>query len=145
MDLRKSISGYHYIDSEPSHAHRYIMPTVTRLLESMDLPRDQRRVFDLGCGNGYVPAALTKQGWDVTGVDPSETGITQARQSYPDLKLFQASAYDDLAARFGQFPVVISLEVVEHLYFPRMFASTLYNLLERGGVMQLFQPLIMVI
>ena len=44
------------------------------------------------------------------------------------------SAYDDLAARYGRFPAVISLEVVEHLYFPRKFAATLFSLVEEGGI-----------
>ncbi len=34
----------------------------------------------------------------------------------------------------GQFPVVISLEVVEHVYYPRKFAETLFGLVESGGV-----------
>jgi hypothetical protein len=49
---------------------------------------------------------------------PSTSGITEAHRAYPDLRLFVASAYDDLAARFGNFQAVLSLEVVEHVYYP---------------------------
>jgi len=69
----------------------------------------------------------------VTGVDPSTEGIGQARALFPELKLYEGSAYDDLAARFGRFPVGTSLEVVEHVYFPRHYAATLLALLEPGG------------
>jgi 2-polyprenyl-6-hydroxyphenyl methylase/3-demethylubiquinone-9 3-methyltransferase len=133
----QNISGHRYNDSALGQAHSYILPSVLRILDVLSLEGTERRLFDLGCGNGSVAATLTKHGWDVTGVDPSETGIAQARKSYPDLNLFQASAYDDLAARFGQFPVVISLEVVEHVYFPRQFTATLHSLLE-GGVQPSF-------
>ena len=91
------------------------------------------RVFELGCGNGSVANVLAQQGWEVTGVDPSSEGIAQANAQWPQLKLFEGSAYDDLAARFGRFLVVTSLEVVEHVYFPRHYASTLFSILEPNG------------
>ena len=127
------ISGYHYADAGLSHSHGYLLPALLDMLKSMNLGTDQRRIFELGCGNGAIADQLTQRGYDVTGVDPSEEGIAQANRTYPGLKLYQGSAYDDLAGQFGRFPVVISLEVVEHVYFPRQFAATLFDLLEPGG------------
>jgi len=80
-----------------------------------------------------VANELAKQGWQVTGVDPSAQGITQANARYPHLALHEGSAYEDLAARFGQFAVAVSLEVVEHVYNPRRYAATLFALLQPGG------------
>src|SRR5262249_53290923 len=51
-----------------------------------------------------------------------------------NLQLFVGSAYDDLAARFGTFQVVLSLEVVEHVYYARKLAATLFSLLRPGGL-----------
>ena len=61
------------------------------------------RLFDLGCGNGSVAAHMADRGWDVTGVDPSAEGIAQANRAYPDIRLEQGSAYDDLAEKYGRF------------------------------------------
>ncbi len=83
---------------------------------------------------------LTARGWDVTGVDPSVEGIAQARAADPGLKLVTGSAYDDLAGQYGRFPVVLSLEVVEHVYAPRHYARTLLDLLEPGGTAILSTP-----
>jgi 2-polyprenyl-6-hydroxyphenyl methylase/3-demethylubiquinone-9 3-methyltransferase len=77
---------------------------------------------------------MAQQGWSVTGVDPSTEGIAQANAQYPLLSLHAGSAYEDLAGRYGQFPIVTSLEVVEHVYFPRQYAATLFSLVESGGV-----------
>ena len=128
-----NLSGYRYDQAGLNHSHGYLLPTVFRLLDELNLPADQRRLFELGCGNGSVAHALTQRGWDVTGVDPSVEGIAQANNAYPDLKLYSGSAYDDLAAQYGQFPVVLSLEVVEHVYFPRQYAKTVFNLIHAGG------------
>jgi len=127
------ISGYRYANARDGHHHAYLLPTVTKALKSLDLPVGEHRLFELGCGNGCVANRLSQLGWEITGVDPSLDGITQARSAYPELKLFIGSAYDDLAEQYGQFPVVLSLEVVEHVYAPRDYARTVFSLLRPGG------------
>jgi len=133
-------SGYHYGEHKGfGHHHAYLLPTLVQILEQNVPPSDQR-VFDLGCGNGSVAAYLSERGYHVTGVDPSEEGIWNAKQAYPELRLEQGSADDDLASRFGTFPVVISLEVVEHVYAPRDYARCLFDLVALGGVAVLSTP-----
>ncbi len=134
------ISGYGYKTAEPGHHHDYLLPTVFKTLEALDFSADQQRLFELGCGNGSVADALTRRGWDVTDVDPSVEGIVQARKAYPDLKCAEGSAYDDLVSRYGQFPVVLSLEVVEHVYAPRHYARTLFELLSPEGIAVISTP-----
>jgi len=134
------ISGYRFADSALNNAHGYLMPAVLRLLDKQDLPIGEKRLFELGCGNGSMAHELSRYGWDVMGVDPSAEGITQARQSYPNLKLQTGSAYDDLVNQHGQFPVVLSLEVVEHVYAPRHYARTVFDLLSDGGAAIISTP-----
>lgn len=128
------ISGYRYTDANLNHSHGYLLPAVCRLLDEVTAKGTERRLFELGCGNGSVANELARRGWEVTGVDPSVEGIAEANQAYPDLPLRTGSAYDDLAADYGRFPVVLSLEVVEHVYFPRKYAATLFELVAPGGV-----------
>ena len=139
-DMSSNISGYHYDHAGFNHSHSYLLPTVFRLLDGLNLPTSERRLFELGCGNGSVAHELSLRGWDVTGIDPSAEGITQANRAYPDLKLYSGSAYDDLATHYGSFPVVLSLEVVEHVYFPRQYAATVFSLLQGGGTAILSTP-----
>jgi len=135
MKERTDDTGYRYEDAANSHAHAYLLPTLKAELAILreDLPPRQPTLFDLGCGNGSVGAQLASDGWSVTGVDPSTEGISEAQRAYPCLRFEQGSAYDDLAVKYGRFPVVISLEVVEHVYAPRDYARTLFDLVEPGG------------
>lgn len=134
-------SGYAYTHAHPSHTNAYLLPPIlTELAEvSRRLP-PPFRLFDLGCGNGSIGARLSAEGWDVTGVDPSRDGIREGRKAYPALHLEEGSAYEDLAERFGRFPIVISLEVVEHVYAPRDYARTLFDLVEPGGTAIISTP-----
>jgi 2-polyprenyl-6-hydroxyphenyl methylase/3-demethylubiquinone-9 3-methyltransferase len=113
---------------DAEHAHQFLAPAVLAAL-----PPPPARIFDLGCGNGSFAADLTTRGYTVTGVDPSAPGIAYATQRWPGLDVHQGSAYDDLVSRYGRFPFVVSLEVVEHVYAPRDYARTLFDLLDPGG------------
>ncbi len=133
---QSEISGYRWEDAELTCAHDYLLPVLLRemgRLRGVGAAARASTVFELGCGNGSIANVLTEQGWQVMGVDPSAEGITQANLRHPHLKLYQGSAYDDLVTTYGQFPVVTSLEVVEHVYYPRRWAATLFSLLQSGG------------
>ena len=62
----------------------------------------------------YRPTPRVLHGWRRSVPE----GIAAAKVAYPDLKLVAGSAYDSLSARYGHFPVVLSLEVVEHVIPP---------------------------
>jgi 2-polyprenyl-6-hydroxyphenyl methylase/3-demethylubiquinone-9 3-methyltransferase len=120
---------YRYADEGAAHTHRYLWGPVGKVLEH----GAERKVFDLGCGNGAFARHLKSLGFEVTGVDPSEEGIIQARSADPALRLETGNAYEPLAERYGTFPWVTSLEVVEHVYYPRKFARCVADLLQPGG------------
>lgn len=131
MPLKNDISGYAYHSSQCGCAHGYILPRLSEELRRLVL--EGSRVFDLGCGNGSVANWLAKQGYQVAGVDPSTTGIAEAKRAFPSLDLRVGSAYDPLHETFGTFSAVVSLEVVEHVYAPRDYARCVFQLLEPGG------------
>ncbi len=138
MKATEAIGGYRYEDSLENCSHEYLMPAVKAELARLNPA--PKRLFDLGCGNGSVGAALHRLGWDVEGVDPSSDGIEFAQANFPDLRFEVGSAYDNLAEIYGRFPVVISLEVIEHVYAPRDYARTLADLLEPGGTAIISTP-----
>jgi SAM-dependent methyltransferase len=132
------IGEYRWENSLPTCAHQFLMPTLLYLLEEIR-PAEQR-LFDLGCGNGALAHQLYSVGWDVSGVDPSKTGIAQARANFPEVSLSEGSAYDNLAGQYGTFPIVVSLEVIEHIFHPRQFAATAFSLLDAGGTVIISTP-----
>lgn len=77
---------------------------------------------------------MSQLGFLVSGVDPSASGIEQAKKSFPHLTLRVAGTDEDLARTFGTLPLVYSFEVVEHVFEPMLYAKRFYDLLERGGL-----------
>ena len=129
-----------YVHAKPTTAHSYILPAVLDVLESHFDGSLGNDVFDLGCGTGGAAAALAGKGYYVVGVDPSSDGIAKANVNYPELPLNVGSAYDDLSREYGTFNAVISLEVVEHIYDPKAFTSTMYDLVKPGGIAVISTP-----
>lgn len=107
------------------------MPAVERLLEGVP----HQRVLDVGCGNGYWAGEFLKRGSNVVGIDPSESGISLARTHYPEARFEIDYVTTDLPHRLNEdpFDLVISTEVVEHLYSPRTWAQACRACLKPGG------------
>jgi 2-polyprenyl-3-methyl-5-hydroxy-6-metoxy-1,4-benzoquinol methylase len=141
MSIRlRNESEYAYSHARPTYEHNYLVKPALEFLRESTVGGRAARVFDLGCGNGAIGAALHDAGFALSGVDTSRSGIAAANRAYPYLDLRVGSAYDDLASVFGKFPIVVSFEVVEHLYYPRHFATTVYDLVEPGGIAVVSTP-----
>lgn len=135
-----SAKAFAWEDAECGTAHAYLLPKLAKIIEAVRTPEGDKKIFDLGCGNGSVAAWLAQKGWKVSGVDLSEEGIARARAAYPHLDLQIGSAYDPLENKYGRFNVVLSLEVIEHLYDPRAFAKNCHDLVLPGGTAILSTP-----
>lgn len=137
----KLVGDYHYELPTASHTDAYLLPSVRNALVRVAWQAGgPRRLFELGCGNGATAAALVTEGYTVTGVDPSPEGVAVANRHFPQLAVAVGSCYDDLAAKYGTFPAVLSLEVVEHVFLPRVFAKCVADLLTPGGLAVISTP-----
>lgn len=95
-------------------------------------------ICDLGCGNGYIANRLTELGYDVTGVDASKTGLAIARQTSPNAQFIEALIDAQLGENTGlnNFDLVVSSDVIEHLYRPSdLFEASLSVLKPTGQVL----------
>lgn len=134
------LTSYGYSDNLHHSHHRCLDDVVLRTLARLSWPAGERRVFELGCGNGSFAKVMSDHGYAVTAVDTSIDGINLASSSFPGIAFHNASAYDDLNNRFGKFRAVVSLEVVEHVFEPRKYAATVFELLKSGGIAIISTP-----
>jgi 2-polyprenyl-3-methyl-5-hydroxy-6-metoxy-1,4-benzoquinol methylase len=134
------LASYPYSDALHHAHHRYLDDEVLGILAQLSWPAGERRVFELGCGNGSFAKVLSERGYSVTAIDTSIDGIKLAKVSFPGIEFHNGSAYDDLSKKFGKFNAVVSLEVVEHIFEPRKYVATVYELLEHGGAAIISTP-----
>lgn len=112
--------------------HAHFMPQVMKMAGPVG---PGARVLDVGCGNGFLCGEFLKRGCEVVGVDLSEQGIAVARRTYPAGRFELLAADEDLLEQLGvaPFDLVVSTEVVEHLYAPRKWARGCFAALRPGG------------
>lgn len=106
-----------------------------RLIGLISQLSDVRRLCDLGCGNGYLAGRLAALGYAVTAIDASPSGIELGRQNYPEVDFARASFDTDLARELNkcEFDLVISSDVIEHLYRPSDLIESATSLLKANG------------
>ncbi len=120
---------YPYDSAEASDSHSILHPAVDRILAEFK----PKRVMEVGCGNGYTANYISNR-CEVVGIEASKSAVAQANRAFPHVKIELGSAYDDLPSKYGTFDMVISLEVIEHLYDPRTCAKNIFGLLKPGGI-----------
>lgn len=130
-----SIPDYGYTAQRGRHAEHvfgYLFPRVQGFL-----PRQTAglRVLDVGCGDGYWSGRLSAVGCHVVGVDPSAQGVALARAAYPGLRFEVGEVSRGLIDRLAEppFDIVLSTEVVEHVYLPKIWADGCLGALKPGG------------
>src|SRR5205823_14704350 len=112
----KQMSGisYKYSAANAEYSHRYLYPSVSRLLQNVP---PGAVVMDAGCGNGSFLSLFQDRNWQLHGSDLSPTGIQIARKRFPNINFFLADGqtlYADFLKTVGPVDVVLSTEVIEH-------------------------------
>ena len=99
-------------------------------------PSKARRVLEIGCGGCYLLERLARDGFDVTGVDPSpiaaakgaEKGIKVVPDFYPS------------AQATGCFDVVLHADVLEHVEDPIGFLKLQRDQVSKDGILIISTP-----
>jgi 2-polyprenyl-3-methyl-5-hydroxy-6-metoxy-1,4-benzoquinol methylase len=142
--MTKTPTDYEYTYQSPTigHHHHYLAPPVLQALANLQKnPTQPLKLLDLGCGNGSFSSFLANQGFVVTGIEASASGVAQAQQAYPNCRFRQGSIYDlDLTDLRQSFDIVLSAEVIEHLLYPKELVRVAKQCLRPGGTLVLTTP-----
>jgi len=125
--------GWASADATPDHV--YTLPAITKFIPAPGL-----KILDAGCGNGAIAGRLAEMGYQVTGIDCSEDGIAIARKAHPKVRFEVASVYDDLRPIMEVTDLVLSSEVIEHLFDPQSYLENMSRTLRPGGWIILTTP-----
>lgn len=114
---KAALPGYGWSSASNPHMSDLLTPEVLSLLSTIKA----ERVLDLGSGNGYLCSKLSAAGYSVVGVEVDERGVQIAQAAHPSIPFYQYSVEEDpsdLMRTEKPFDVVVSTEVIEHLFLP---------------------------
>jgi len=107
-------------------------------IDSWDVKRKVERILDAGCGHGRHIIYFSEQGYDVYGVDVSETAIEIANKWLSSIGLKGKAMVGNLINLSFEpefFDVVISFGVLDHVMFSeaKKIIEEIKRVLTKGG------------
>lgn len=104
-------------------------------------PLASRTALDVGCGAGLLCEPLARMGAAVTGVDAAPENIEAANAHATQSGLAIDYRAGEISRQgLGQFDVVTSMEVIEHVTDPSAFVAELGRHLKPDGLLLLSTP-----
>jgi 2-polyprenyl-3-methyl-5-hydroxy-6-metoxy-1,4-benzoquinol methylase len=131
-------SEFGWKDAKDVDSTTYLLNPIRNLLKKTDC------ILDMGCGNGNITNHLLKEGYNIYGIDASENGIKYANSRAVQKGRFFVCEFSEMKLpdelKDIKFNVVISTEVIEHVYSPQQFIEFCTNSLISGGCIVLSTP-----
>jgi cyclopropane fatty-acyl-phospholipid synthase-like methyltransferase len=107
-------------------------------LSSIDVK--EPRILDFGCGSGWLSCILSQFG-PTTAVDLSDYAIREASKKFPWVRFFQGNILEwNETSKLGEFDVIVSQEVIEHVSDQDQYLRIAHTLLKGGGYLLLTTP-----
>lgn len=114
-----------YDESLPPHVVEHYLDKRVAYVE--DLIEPGSKVLDVGCGTGVVASKLVDEGFDVTGVDPSDGMLEHLRRSDPRVTAVQGSG-TELPFEDGTFDLTMCVAVMHHIAQPQAVHDSLVEM-----------------
>lgn len=96
------------------------------------------RLLEVGCSYGGFLAEARSKGWDVTGVELSETSADHARSL--GLRIFSGSLPDQMPHLGAPYDVLVMFHVIEHVPDPLALLELCRKLIKPHGLLVLKTP-----
>lgn len=112
-------SYYAKIDSDyknrtGSKYHMHRLEILSKSIKRMGL-EDGDKVIDFGCGDGLFTSVLSEFGYNVVGVDPSETLIEAAKEKCPNIDFILGSIDALKKEDAGSVDAITAFDVIDYL------------------------------
>ncbi|MDH5325942.1 MAG: class I SAM-dependent methyltransferase [Gammaproteobacteria bacterium] len=133
------VKEYGWKSCQGPHSCAYIVPRILEILQTTSAGR----VLDLGAGNGVLCSHVASSGYKIVGVEYDSQGVEIAKKAYPSIPFYNYGIQDDPSEllRFEKpFDVVVSTEVIEHLFSPHLLPQYAAGVLEKGGFLIVTTP-----
>ena len=123
------------IDTDPTTPAR-----ISNLKEALAAIPEGSKILDFGCGLGDFTDFISTLGFDVLGVDISETVINLAKIKHNNVKFHILNEDDRIPAPANHFSAVWSSEVIEHIFDVNAHLKEIHRVLKPNGVYILTTP-----
>ncbi|HEX2188398.1 MAG TPA: class I SAM-dependent methyltransferase [Longimicrobiaceae bacterium] len=132
-------ANYYFFRRRPSEEFRRIQEMWERTIALVGEMVPRREVLEIGSAKGFLLAVMQGAGWKVQGVElsPFAAGFARERLRVPT---FTGRVENFVEEGGGSHPLVLAIDVVEHVLDPPLFVGSLARLVEPGGLLLIDTP-----
>ena len=109
--------------------------TILKRLKKIEKPGNL--LLDIGAASGIFLNLAKKEGYDISGIEPSESLVEEAEKRY-GIKLFRGTIKNFDPDK--QFSVITLIDILEHLTEPEEFMVKIDTLIKKNGVLVIVTP-----
>jgi len=120
---------YHASNSEPCNYNFKEYNDYGKMIKGL---RNNGKILEIGCGNGFLLKALEKLGYDCYGVEPSPMAYNHAKNNLGlnvENTFLSASSFN-----IQKFDVIILIDVVEHITDMQTFMKEVTSVMNEDGI-----------
>ena len=110
-----------------------------RIRKILSFIGSNKKVLDLGCGNGTISLKIIANNNQVTGVEFAKEAVRQVRNK--GIRIYDLSLNTQWSKKIkGKFDVVFAGEVIEHIFDTDNFLQNVKGVLKKNGYLVLTTP-----
>lgn len=116
---------------------------IIKLLKKYSRKKDNTIVLDAGCGDGALTYLISKEGFQVKGIDISELAINYAKRMYSKYNTqseFSVSSVYAIPYENDSFDFTVCADVIEHVEYPNKLLEELKRTTKYGGYIIISTP-----
>ncbi len=114
-------------------ARKYTLASKVKLIKSLS---KGRKILDIGCGSGSLLNACSKNGFTVTGMEPSEFARGVAKQNYG----LDILPIEEIKTQKKTHDIISLWHVLEHVSDLDLYFQCFNTLLEKDGILLIALP-----
>lgn len=134
-ELDRHYSKYSYTTA--GYLSQLTVKSYEKLLDEFEPFRQTNKILDIGCGRGWFLEQAKKRRWEVYGTEYSEEALKICEAK--GLRMKPGMLKEDTFG-VGEFDVITSFEVIEHINNPKEEVGNICRFLRQGGLFYCTTP-----
>lgn len=131
--------NYYFFQRDDESEFQRIVQVYLRTIALIEKNVNEKKVLEVGSAQGYLLALLKNLGWEVQGVEISLAAVDYAERHFAVPT--SCGFVEDFAQKTdAAYPVVMAIDVIEHVTDPITFLQSLYKLTSENGYLIIDTP-----
>lgn len=132
--------NYYFFQRSDAREFQRIVDMYQRTVALVEDRITDRRVLEIGSAKGYLLAVMRRLGWNVRGIEVSRDAAKYAKKKF-GVDSFTGTLEEYVAsAQRAEFPLVLAIDLIEHVLNPNVFVACLRQVLADDGILVIDTP-----